>query len=1149
MTQRWMKFDLQTALLYAVFGGLWIFFSDRILAASIVDQSTLTSLQTYKGWGFVAVSAGLLFFLLRRRRLLEERIQGDLQATEERYHLLFENSLDAALLTAPDGSILSVNAAACDMFGRSKGEILRLGREGIIDASDPRLAARLEERARTGKFKGELTGVRSDGTKFPIEVTSAVFNDRRGNVRTAMIIRDITERRLAEEVSKRAEETLRASEERFRSLFENMIEGYAYCRMLFESGRPQDFLYLEVNDAFERLTGLKDVVGRNVSEVIPGIRESNPELFEIYGRVALSGTPETFETYVEGLGIWLSISVYSTQREYFVAVFDNVTERKRQEEKVMRLNRTYAMLSSINQLIVRERDKKRLFEKACQIAVNDGKFRMAWLGLAVEEMESVEPIASAGAVGDYLENLKITPADSSTGRGPTGTALREGRFALCNDIEHDERMLPWREKALAHGYRSSAAFPLHREDTVVGVMNFYSSEPNFFDDDEAHLLEGLAMDISFALESLQIEEHRKEAEDALRESEERYRLIAENVGDVIWKLDIATGRFTYVSPSVQRLRGFTVDEVMSLPMQEAFTPESYRLVAKSLPQRLAAFRGGDESARVQTHELDQPRKDGSIVPTEVVTTLVADDDGEVHEIIGVTRDITERKQAEKAVSRLEEAVAASGEAIFMTDRAGVITFVNTAFTRLYGYEPEEVIGTTTPRILKSGNQTPESYRVFWQTLMEKQIFKGEWINRTKEGRLRNIEATVNPILDIRGNIIGFLAIQRDVTEQRHLEQQMRQAQKLESLGTLASGIAHDFNNILAIIMGHSSLMERYQSDPRKFSESMKAITKATERGASLVRQMLTFARKSDVEFKPLLVNDAVMEIEKLFHEMFPKTITLVCHLSENLPLITADSTQLHQVLLNLCVNARDAMAGKGVLTISTQRVAGEPLRGQFVKAAFAEYVLVEVSDTGSGMDETTRQHIFEPFFTTKELGKGTGLGLAVVFGIMESHEGFIDVRSEIGHGTTFSLYFPVKSPRADGLDVRKEAQEDVAGGTETLLVVEDEEMVRQYLQSILTGKGYRVLVGASGEQAVEVYGAHRKDIALVISDYGLPEFSGHDLLKTLRVMNPTVKFILTSGYVDPGERSQILKDGAKSILQKPYDTNTLLKTIRDVLDK
>jgi two-component system cell cycle sensor histidine kinase/response regulator CckA len=636
-----------------------------------------------------------------------------------------------------------------------------------------------------------------------------------------------------------------------------------------------------------------------------------------------------------------------------------------------------------------------------------------------------------------------------------------------------------------------------------------------------------------------ISEH-KQAEKSLRESEERFRSLYENSTVGIYR-STPDGRILLANPALLTMLGYSsFEELAERDLKKEGFDHSYN--------RTRFLEHIEKTGDVKGLESCWIKRDGTKVFLRENSRAIRDPEGKTLYYDGIVEDVTEQKRTEESLMRLNQAVAASGEVIFMTDRSGIITFTNAAFTRLYGYEPIEVIGKATPRILKSGVQQRDQYATFWRTLLSKQIVKSEWINRAKDGRLLNVEVTANPILNAQGKIIGFLSIQRDVTQQRNLEKEIHQAQKLESLGTLASGIAHDFNNILGIIMGHSTMLSIAHSDPQRVKASIEAINKASERGASLVRQMLTFARKSDIDFTPLQVNDSIKEIEKLYHETFPKTMTLKCRLAEQLPLIIADSTQLHQVLLNLCVNARDAMDGSGAITISTGIVPRETLHARFHETSFERYVCIEVQDTGIGMDEATLQRIFDPFFTTKEIGKGTGLGLAVVFGIMESHEGFIDVQSEVGRGTTFSLYFPVKKSHPKSVNQEKEIQDIPPGGTETLLVVEDEELLRELLQISLEGNGYTVLTANNGEEAVDIYKQNQPRIALVLSDLGLPIFNGREVLKILMKINPAVRFIIATGYTDPGEKSEIFKEGAKEIVQKPYNMNDLLKKVRDVLD-
>jgi PAS domain S-box-containing protein len=422
------------------------------------------------------------------------------------------------------------------------------------------------------------------------------------------------------------------------------------------------------------------------------------------------------------------------------------------------------------------------------------------------------------------------------------------------------------------------------------------------------------------------------------------------------------------------------------------------------------------------------------------------------------------------------------------------------------------------------------------------------IKRVNDNETRFIRAVAARGMDKVGKLVKVVGVVQDITENKKLQLQFVQAQKMESIGILASGIAHDFNNILGIILGYSTLIEKSPNLEDRILKSTKAIIKAGQRATSLVQQMLTFARKSDISFASVSVNDCVIEIRKLVEETFPKTIALVCVLEKNLPLITADSTQIHQVLLNLCVNARDAMNGSGVLTISTKLETGKALRKRFQEAVSPEYAVVEVSDTGTGIDESTLQHIFEPFFTTKEPGKGTGMGLAVVFGIMESHGGFIDVKSELGRGAIFSLYFPIKLSPIESLEPEWTLGKDIPGGKETILVVEDEVLLKELAITILSSSGYRVLAANDGNEAVEVYKLHRHEISLVLSDFGLPKHTGDEVLKSIKQINPEVKFILATGYIDSKERSEVMKSGAKDIITKPYTPDDLLAKVREVLD-
>ncbi len=384
--------------------------------------------------------------------------------------------------------------------------------------------------------------------------------------------------------------------------------------------------------------------------------------------------------------------------------------------------------------------------------------------------------------------------------------------------------------------------------------------------------------------------------------------------------------------------------------------------------------------------------------------------------------------------------------------------------------------------------------------------------------------------------------------ERQLEEQLFQSQRLETLGTLVGGIAHDFNNILNVITGHVSLMERWRTDPERFRRSYEAVKKATERGGSIARQLLTFARKVDVTAGPVMVGDVVKEIVTLLKVAFPEKISFNVEIEESIPAITADSNQIHQALVNLCMNARDAMAEGGTISIIARSAAHGHVSRHFLEAKADRYIQLTVSDTGSGMDDKTLHHIFEPFFTTKPEGRGTGLGLSVVYGIIKAHNGFIDVESKVGKGTKFSLYFPVLAFPAKSLAKEVTVMDSPAGKDEVLLVIEDEESLRDFLKMILEESGYRVLAAPDGIRGLQTYRDHMEEIDLVLLDMGLPEMGGGEVLKELVKLNSKVKVIAASGYIEPEVKIDAYEIGASEFLSKPYQTNELLGKVRSVLE-
>jgi two-component system cell cycle sensor histidine kinase/response regulator CckA len=510
----------------------------------------------------------------------------------------------------------------------------------------------------------------------------------------------------------------------------------------------------------------------------------------------------------------------------------------------------------------------------------------------------------------------------------------------------------------------------------------------------------------------------------------------------------------------------------------------------------------------------------------------------------------QKKKSEELLQRSEEEFR-----LITENMADLVAVVDLEGKRLYNSpsyksllrDPDALKGTDSFADIHPEDR-PRVRQVFQETVKTGIGQRTEYRFMMKDGTVRFVESHGSVIMNEEGKPAKVVVVSRDVTERKKLEEQLLHAQKMESIGTLAGGIAHDVNNVLGIILGYLSLISQRTVEPERYAIAIEAMTTAVQRGAGLVRQLLTFARKTEVVFEPVLPNAAVEEVINMCTHTFPKTISCSMELGTGVPAVIADRNQLHQALLNLCVNARDAMPGGGSVALKTRVAQRAEIRRQHPDAAFDQYVSISVTDTGVGMDTATQARIFEPFFTTKGVGRGTGLGLAMVYGFVNSHRGLIDVKSTPGNGTTFILYLPVSAEGARTLDVRKEATKEVKGGVETILFAEDEEALKELVRTLLEANGYTVLTARDGVEALQVFKAHKDEIALVITDLGLPLLDGWESFKKMREIKPDIPAIVATGYVDALSRSDMLKNGARDVVQKPYVPDKLLRTVRDVLD-
>jgi len=509
----------------------------------------------------------------------------------------------------------------------------------------------------------------------------------------------------------------------------------------------------------------------------------------------------------------------------------------------------------------------------------------------------------------------------------------------------------------------------------------------------------------------------------------------------------------------------------------------------------------------------------------------------------------ERKRAEESHARLATAVEQATETILITDLQGTIQYVNPAFEKISGYTRAEALGQN-PRILKSGKQDAEFYRQMWDVLKRGEVWHGHFSNKRKDGTLYEEETVISPIRDTEGAVVNYVAIKRNVTHEVQLEAQFRQSQKMEAIGTLAGGVAHDFNNILAIIQMQADLLKSGDSLSPEQVKIADDISDTVDRAAALTRQLLLFSRKQTLRPRDLDLSQSITNMTKMLRRTLGENIEVQLNLAAQLMFVHADPAMLDQVLLNLAVNAHAAMPQGGQLVITTAGVEfDEFAASQSAPARPGSFVCLSVADTGCGIPPEILPRIFDPFFTTKDVGKGTGLGLATVFGIVQQHQGWINVYSEVGRGTTFKVYLP----RLSGATVIQKTQPmpvAVSTGHETILLVEDESALRDVVQKTIAQLGYRVLKASTGVKALEVWKEHREEIHLLLTDLMMPDgMTGNNLAQRLIRENPRLKVVYMSGYsAEIAGKDLPLVEGV-NFLTKPFATEKLAKIVRHCLDK
>jgi len=1208
------KNAFQAVLWYVVLAAIWLIGADWSAGHFAGDHGVRETVDLVEDVLFVGMTAVLLVVLQERNFRKTQRSWTQLQEDETRLRLVGDHLPDSYIYQYTRDAtgkprLLHISAGVKQVHGLAVETVMEDANymfQQMNPEQLPRYVAAEGDSARTLKdFEMELRFRRADGQMRLIHMRSRPRLQGNRQIIWDGFATDITERR-------RLEMDWDASLARYRSLFDNMLNGFAHCRMIFDRDEPADFLYLDVNPAFKRLTGLNNVIGRLASDVIPGIRSTDGKLLELYGRVAMTGESKKIEIYSEGLKNWVDLSVYSPAKEHFVVIFEIVTDRKRAEaalserERQLRLfiEHSPAAVSMLDEdmryLVVSHRwlsdykladqniigrnhydvfpdmpERWKEIHRRCltgAIETNEADAfpradgRQEWVRWEVRPWRRSDE--TVGGIIIFSELI--------TARVKAEQALREkerllqsiinlvphpifakdcnSRYLLANDAcaafrgLKPEQMIGRSDLELLHE-RSEAEMFMRDDQEVIdsGRRMFIPEELLTNVSGEVTILQTIKMpvelpDVGPSILGVSVDvTELKRAESQLRQSEEEFRTMFESASIGMGQADPRNGRFVRVNKKMCDITGYSECELLKLKILDITHPDD-RDADNDL--FCSVVRGEIPTYRIEKRYV---RKDRKVVWVSVNMNIIRDGASQPLRTMATIEDITSRRMAEEERTRLITALEQAAESVVITDLRGMIVYVNPSFERVSGYSRREALARN-PRFLQSGKQDAAFYKDLWNTIKRGQVWRGRFTNKRKDGTLFDEEATISPVRDASGKIVNYVAIKLDVTRERELEGQFRQAQKLEAIGLLAGGVAHDFNNILTSIQIQVELgcMESGVSD--ECCESFQQIRKDADRAASLTRQLLLFSRRQVMQARDLNLNEAMAHLAKMLQRIIGEDVRMQLNLHP-MPLMThADPGMLDQVVLNLAVNARDAMPDGGKLFIETSElILDEEAALRQAEAAPGQYVCLSVTDTGCGIPPQIMPRIFDPFFTTKEAGKGTGLGLATVFGIVKQHRGWITVESKVGQGSTFKIYFPAitMAPQQVETEIRTKPK----GGSEIILLVEDEATLRQSIKTILTCNGYKVLEAASGEEALAVWMENRAIVELLFTDMVMPGgITGQQLARQLQADKAGLKVIYTSGYSADIAGREIQLQDRENFMPKPFNPEALLKMVRSCLD-
>ncbi len=978
---------------------------------------------------------------------------------------------------------------------------------------------------------------------------------------------------MARDIKDRAR-LLGESEEKYRSLVSNIPD------VIWTAGAEGNKLFVSPNAT--------QVLGYSAGEIM-----STPEIWKqsihsddagrVLGAYAVlfSENRSFSEEYrvrrKGGQWIWVfdrAAGVYEKDGALYAdGVLSDITGRKAAEERAARLSRLYSVLSRISEAIVRIRDIHSLYETACRIAVQDGNFSLAWVGVADGATGSVRPTASYGKGAACLEGLIISVGDAPV---------------VFNDIETDQRTALFREKAFELGFRSMASVPLFKGGTAIGAINLYSAEPGFFNDEETKLVESLAADISFAVESIENERLAKKADDELHLLQ-GLSISIRDAKDFHSALDVViTGlckatAWTLGEAWLPSKGGGELELAISCGCEEGcggrfqgFVEASRHVTFKrgeGIPGRVWAdkrplwimdiARPGNGFMRVGPAmeaglraEFAVPVIEGTEVMAIVVFFMAEPREADKRLINFVTAacaqlgPVLRRKMAEDARAEIERRYEGLvnnltvGVYRDLQGGEGHILEANSAVMEMLEAPSRTQLLS---RRMSDFYHEPGKCRELGEKMRDQGFIKNEDVEMVTFGG-RRLWASITAVMkkDDSGQRY-YDGIIEDITGRKKLESQLMHAQKMEAVGQLAGGIAHDFNNILTALIGYGNLLIMKRGEDAIVRNYAGQMLSLSEKAANLTQGLLAFSRKQEITIRPVDLKALIKMLEKILQRVIGEDVEIRVSHSEIDITIMVDSTQIEHVMMNLATNARDAMPAGGAIMIRTELAE---IDDGFIASrgygASGRYALITFADTGSGMGPETLGRVFEPFFTTKEVGKGTGLGLSMAYGIIKQHNGFIEVKSEAGKGTAFLIYLPLA---VAGKTAAGEVERAVAGGTETILLAEDQEDVRNITGALLEEYGYSVIYAVDGEEAVKLFGENRERIDLIMLDMIMPRKSGKEALDEIMKIGPAPRVIFTSGYTADIMKARGVEQAGEAFVSKPASPGVLLAKVREVLDK